>query len=174
MKHCVVSSYLCYCLCASETLCVNMLTFLHSEFIDSCCWMSGCKVAVMILSLLFYWESWVNSPPTKHQTCNSTINEKCSNVTFRSLLVLKTNHLLNQLWKTKWFKRQKCKFSSSQAWNRQIFQFPEYSSYTLSMHPGDHFVMCYSNSTTQVCWTVWVISTSVTFLLPRTDLNYPL
>ena len=51
MKHCVVSSYLCYCLCASETLCVNMLTFLCSEFNDSCCWMSGCKVAAMILSL---------------------------------------------------------------------------------------------------------------------------
>ena len=71
-------------------------------------------------------------------------------------------------------KDTKCKFTSSQAWNKQIFQFPEYSSYTLSMHPGGHFVMCYSNSTTQVCRTVWIISTSVTFLLPRTDLSYPL
>lgn len=124
MKNRVMSSYLCYCLCASETLCVNMLTFLRSEFTDSCCWMSGCKVAVMILSLFFFhWESWVNSPPTKHQTCNSTIYEKCSNVAFRSLLVLKTNHLLNQLWKTKWCKRQNANFPHHKHGTSKYFSF---------------------------------------------------
>ena len=68
MKNCVMSSYLCYCLCASETLCVNMLTFLHSEFIDSCCWMSGCKVAVMILSLFFSLR--IMSKFSSHKTSN--------------------------------------------------------------------------------------------------------